>query len=192
MVSCIALCLSPAKAEESTAAAGDSPPHPPDTIPIITSEGIPGTQKINYRERPEDTLFIVALTAGDAVLDKNLLIYINDEEILVPLSAFCKAVQFPIDVDVGKGQAQGWFRVRFQYDWNEWFHFLRIGIFGTGERNAWAHSHQRHGGAADADFLRDVQNDDEYDRDQRCHQSHRNALLRCAWHIECFQHRNIL
>lgn len=109
MVSCIALCLSPAKAEESTAAAGDSPPHPPDTIPIITSEGIPGTQKINYRERPEDTLFIVALTAGDAVLDKNLLIYINDEEILVPLSAFCKAVQFPIDVDVGKGQAQGWF-----------------------------------------------------------------------------------
>ena len=67
------------------------------------------SENIKYVERAEEDLLIVALLTGKALLDPGIIIYSDEEDLLLPLSVFTELLQFPIDVDPSTGVAQGWF-----------------------------------------------------------------------------------
>ena len=63
----------------------------------------------NAVELSEDDLMIVAVNVGRLQLASDLFIYYRPESTLVPLQAFCDALDFPIDVDASALSASGWF-----------------------------------------------------------------------------------
>lgn len=68
-----------------------------------------GGDDLSYVERSEDSQLIVELLVDNEVLDPGVIVYMLDEDILVPLSVFTELLGFPITVDTASGQAEGWF-----------------------------------------------------------------------------------
>lgn len=78
--------------------------------PFIMSASRRPDQNVTYIERPEDLLFIAELIVnGDISLDSGLLIYLDENSILIPLSVMVRHLQFSIEVDNANGIAKGWF-----------------------------------------------------------------------------------
>lgn len=70
----------------------------------------PASDQIQFIERPEDDLLIVEVVVGkDAVLDPGIIIYADEEGIVLPLSVMMDLFKFPINVDPAAGTASGWF-----------------------------------------------------------------------------------
>ena len=86
--------------------------------------------KIQYSERPDDQQLIVELLVDDDVLDSGVVVYLLDEDILVPLSVFTELLGFPIKVDTAKGMAEGWF-IRPENTFSLLYPFDRITLGGT-------------------------------------------------------------
>ena len=75
----------------------------------FTDEGL-DTGQIEYVERSDDDLLIVEVVVDDAaVLDPGIIIYADEDGIVLPLSVMTQLFGFQIDVDPATGIAQGWF-----------------------------------------------------------------------------------
>jgi hypothetical protein len=62
-----------------------------------------------WSQRPEEDLYIIALTLDRYTLSEGMATYINGTEILMPLGALARALEFPITVYPETGTAKGWF-----------------------------------------------------------------------------------
>ena len=63
----------------------------------------------NYKIRQDDNLLIVGVVVGKTILDDGFLIYLDDDDIIIPLGSFAELLGFPIDVNPETGTATGWF-----------------------------------------------------------------------------------
>lgn len=76
----------------------------PDQAPVQQT-----VNGINFAERSEESQLILELGADDYVLNPGIIVYMDDDDLLIPLRTFVQALEFPITVDHGKGLAEGWF-----------------------------------------------------------------------------------
>lgn len=104
-------------------AASDPPPAPttsekphgpprPEEIIVDNDEAEKTRSSIAHVERAEDSqLILELLTEGDQqiVLDPGMIVYMEGDDVLVPLGAFAKLLEFQISVDTREGTAKGWF-----------------------------------------------------------------------------------
>ncbi len=76
---------------------------------VVTDTTAP--DEVEYVERPEEQLLIVEVVVDeDSILDAGIIIYVDDESRLwLPLGVLTELMQFPIDVNPGTGEANGWF-----------------------------------------------------------------------------------
>ena len=111
----------PAPAESIGEMPAVPPQFPDEKIPVENSASTstpgdfdnttkaPGLDDLDYVERSEDSQLIVELLVDDDILDPGVVVYMLDEDILVPLSVFTELLGFPIEIDTATGNAQGWF-----------------------------------------------------------------------------------
>jgi hypothetical protein len=78
-----------------------------DLDSITAVEEKPG--KLQFTERPDDQLLIVALVVDDQLLNEGFLVYLDEDDILIPLGVLSEMLGFPIEVTPATGRAQGWF-----------------------------------------------------------------------------------
>lgn len=76
---------------------------------LDTSDKMTDGDDLTYSDRSDDSQLIVELLVDDEVLDPGVVVYMLDEDILVPLSVFTQLLGFPITVDTAAGLAEGWF-----------------------------------------------------------------------------------
>ena len=96
--------------EEIPANDGGDQPDESESYILQTDTQAGDSDVVQFAERPEDTLFILELVLGDgSVLNPGMLVYIEEDELLIPLSTIADAMMFPIEVDTAKGSATGWF-----------------------------------------------------------------------------------
>lgn len=63
-----------------------------------------------FAEPSEDNEFIVELVARkDIILSAGMPVYLDENDVLVPLGLLAQAMQFPIKVDTATARAEGWF-----------------------------------------------------------------------------------
>jgi len=75
---------------------------------VTAAEGLPEEAEVTMRS--DDSLLIVELVVDDSViLDRGFLVYLDDDDLLLPLGAFAELLDFPIEVSTLAGTAQGWF-----------------------------------------------------------------------------------
>ena len=95
--------------------AGSSPPvegeqflMPDDAAPVYNEGG--ASDQINFIERPDDDLLIVEVVVDEtAVLDPGIIIYADEDGIVLPLAVMTDLFGFPINVNASTGVASGWF-----------------------------------------------------------------------------------
>ncbi len=78
-----------------------------DMDSMLTEDAATGNY--SYKERTEDSLLIVGVVVDDIVLDDGFLIYMDGENIIVPLQYLSNLLGFPIEVNTETGTANGWF-----------------------------------------------------------------------------------
>lgn len=64
---------------------------------------------VTYTEPPEENLLIVGVEVNKITLDMGIIVYFDEDGLIVPLGALTELLKFAIDVKPEKGQAQGWF-----------------------------------------------------------------------------------
>lgn len=99
-----------------------------DLDSITAAEAKPGT--ITFTQRPDDQQLIVALVVDDDLLNEGFLIYLDEEDILIPLGVLSEMLGFPITVTPAAGTAEGWF-VREENTLSLKYPFRTIGLRGT-------------------------------------------------------------
>jgi len=78
-----------------------------DLDSITAPAAKPGT--LQFTQRPDDELLIVALVVDDQLLNEGFLVYLDQEDILIPLGVLSDMLGFPLEVTPATGTAQGWF-----------------------------------------------------------------------------------
>ena len=69
-----------------------------------------GNGKVKFSQRSENELLIVGVVIDDTILDEGFLIYLDDNnQMLIPVGALAKLLEFSINVDVESGTISGWF-----------------------------------------------------------------------------------
>lgn len=106
---------------------GDAAAQYKDLDSVVAAEAKPGT--ITFTQRPEDQLLIVALVVDDQLLNEGFLVYLDGEDILIPLGVLSEMLGFPINVTPATGTAEGWF-VREENTLSLKYPFRSIGIGG--------------------------------------------------------------
>jgi hypothetical protein len=77
---------------------------------LLQSKNSGDGSAIKMIERPEDNLFIIEMAMGKKeVIDNAMLVYIEDDDVLIPLSRLVQDIMFQIRVDPAAGTAEGWF-----------------------------------------------------------------------------------
>lgn len=86
-------------------------PAPKNNDAIINSDAVyePPRTEINYVQRSDESQLILEFMVDDIVLDPGMLVYVEDDDVLVPLSILTDLLEFQIDVDTARGVAKGWF-----------------------------------------------------------------------------------
>lgn len=66
---------------------------------------------IEYVERPEEDLLIVEVVVdAESILSAGVIVYVDeDSNLWLPLSVMTELMQFPINVNPGTGEVEGWF-----------------------------------------------------------------------------------
>lgn len=87
---------------EDTAASGDGlnpAADGPDGRPAL----------LRPKTRPDDQLLILEVRLRDLILSEGMYGYLDEGGLLLPLSEFVRALDFPISVDPSNGRASGWY-----------------------------------------------------------------------------------
>ena len=80
-----------------------------DSVLLTTTAQAPGGA-VTFTERPEDSSFILELALDErTIIDRAMPVFLEEDDVLIPLGHFSAAIGFPIAVDTAKATASGWF-----------------------------------------------------------------------------------